>query len=691
MKLKIATRLYLLVTLFLLAIALPQTRLIFEKLAMVRTNKLELAGLHVGSALRNLALRCAMARGASRVYLVSNQTAFVNVRAENLQTMRDATATVDQLETDLALLPETRAKWPEVRESVHAVSKLNFNSAEEGFRIFTNLIQTLDGLDSFALNESTLILDRDPRDFHLITVAFELMNDSSELIGKSRAMASAGVLTGKTTARDRFVFQSLMNQNLEIEKKIQQRMDIVNTRDESIGKTLLPLFREYEAARTDFQSVAQEGLAAELQGEAAASRIFALGTKTIEAQSKFSTEIVSQLEAHFKTRILAAYRDLAITSIVSVLLLGLVFASAFWTVRSIRASIQAASGFAEVVASGNLNDRVRVTNKDEIGEILHSLNRMTEGLAGSVRSIRESSTGVVQSAANLAQTSQQFSATSEQQSAAVEEISAAAEELSASASKMSESVGGAVSRLADTHVHIRNLVDSNQSVSSSLESVISAFKNTSEMAARNEREVLQVTASMDEILSASDKIQEFVRVITEISDRTNLLALNAAIEAARAGEAGRGFAVVASEITRLADLTQKSAKEVQAIIGASAHSIRGGTEKVNRVSINMRAILEGIARVNREANAISDDTKRHTEVVGRMTQNIEIVKQIVLEVHAGAEEQQRAAREVELSITEVAVGSQDNTEGAMKLAALAGDLNQLAGEMRQSAERFIVD
>ncbi len=61
-------------------------------------------------------------------------------------------------------------------------------------------------------------------------------------------------------------------------------------------------------------------------------------------------------------------------------------------------------------------------------------------------------------------------------------------------------------------------------------------------------------------------IDRMVDGLEDVSLRTNLLALNAAVEAARAGEHGVGFAVVADEVRQLAQLTNRSAKELGKVV-----------------------------------------------------------------------------------------------------------------------------
>jgi len=75
-----------------------------------------------------------------------------------------------------------------------------------------------------------------------------------------------------------------------------------------------------------------------------------------------------------------------------------------------------------------------------------------------------------------------------------------------------------------------------------------------------------------ELETQAANIGDIVKAVARIADQTNLLALNAAIEAARAGKHGKGFAVVADEVRTLAETSEKSAKQIQELVGRSSKS-----------------------------------------------------------------------------------------------------------------------
>ncbi len=74
-------------------------------------------------------------------------------------------------------------------------------------------------------------------------------------------------------------------------------------------------------------------------------------------------------------------------------------------------------------------------------------------------------------------------------------------------------------------------------------------------------------------LAEAKSLGQFVKLVHDISNQTNLLALNAAIEAARAGEAGRGFAVVADEVRKLAGQTDQAVLKISDGIGRVVSTI----------------------------------------------------------------------------------------------------------------------
>ena len=105
--------------------------------------------------------------------------------------------------------------------------------------------------------------------------------------------------------------------------------------------------------------------------------------------------------------------------------------------------------------------------------------------------------------------------------------------------------------------------------------------------------VKESSDKVTQLQELSQKIEEFAKVISEISRKTNILSLNASIEAARAGDMGKGFAVVASEVRNLAEQSARSSKEITDTIASIQTSVDETVESMK--SVYARRIAEAKA------------------------------------------------------------------------------------------------
>jgi methyl-accepting chemotaxis protein len=163
-------------------------------------------------------------------------------------------------------------------------------------------------------------------------------------------------------------------------------------------------------------------------------------------------------------------------------------------------------------------------------------------------------------------------------------------------------------------------------------------RETKESAGKSGEIVRNAVTAMSRIEGSSTKISQIIGVIDEIAFQTNLLALNAGVEAARAGEAGRGFAVVAQEVRELAQRSANAAKEIKALISASAAEVEGGVSLVRATGDALVEIEQLVLRVNNHVESIATAAREQATALAEINTSVNHMDQMTQKNAAMVEE-----------------------------------------------------
>ncbi|MDO3378387.1 methyl-accepting chemotaxis protein [Geoalkalibacter halelectricus] len=378
-----------------------------------------------------------------------------------------------------------------------------------------------------------------------------------------------------------------------------------------------------------------------------------------------------------------------LVSAAGALTIGLVLGWAFS--RAFTANIGVITAAAQRISKGDLSRPVELNRNllpDETHDFAQSLNLVSANLRELVGRIRSSALQVSDSAQGLSASSQQMSASAHQVAGTTEQISRGAE-------TQAEMVEKATQVIREMAASIEEVAASAQKVAAAANDTSLTAQHGGEMsrsALGHMQQVLgEVASNGDQILGFSalvQKIGNITEVITGIAEKTNLLALNATIEAARAGEYGRGFAVVAEEVSKLADSTGASAKEISDLIA----TIR---EEGARVQDSMR---ESLKRIDAGQKAIGTTTGAFEEIISTALNSqdraVNIAELVALQTE-GARHMVRIIEEIAkvtednaASTEQVSAATQEQSASMEEMAHAAQDLSALSEELIALVSRF---
>ncbi|RMN71151.1 Histidine kinase, HAMP region: chemotaxis sensory transducer [Pseudomonas syringae pv. papulans] len=346
-------------------------------------------------------------------------------------------------------------------------------------------------------------------------------------------------------------------------------------------------------------------------------------------------------------------------SVALVVLLVGIFA-AFLITRQITVPLNSTVIAARRIADGDLTHDSSTTRQDELGLLQNTMQHMTVSLRGLIGGIGNGVTQIATAAEQLSAVSEQTSAGVTLQKNEVDQVATAMNEMASTVQEVA-----------------RNTEDASQAAKQASERAAhgsSVVQHATREIGQLAGEVQQLGEAMQRLTEDSGKIGSVIDVIKAVAEQTNLLALNAAIEAARAGEQGRGFAVVADEVRSLAQRTQNSTTEIEALIQA----LQKGTGAASGLMDASLQRTEGTVVLARQAE----------QALVEINQSIGTIEQMSQQISAAAEQQSAVTEEINRSVLSVRDIADQSASATEQSAASTVELARLGSDLQSMVARF---
>jgi len=365
---------------------------------------------------------------------------------------------------------------------------------------------------------------------------------------------------------------------------------------------------------------------------------------------------------------------------------GVIFGGIFS--RSIVRRLNSLSSVAKEISRGDLSKEIPFLSQDEIRDLEEAFAMMVNDLRDIISEIKGVSSQIQETGGNLG--------------GLIDKVLANSQEIDKSALAIAKGSEAQTLIVQKTFLIIdKSLEEMDEAARQSAQTASKANDALvkTETGGANARETLsyledvlkKMVENAEPIYRLSNKVEKIkmvMRVMEELSQKTDLLSLNASIEATRAGEMGKGFALVANEIRSMAENSKQSSQEIRRIVddifeenkaaltslGKSEDDIAKGREIIQGIVDTFGGMLSGVKDISTEVKKVEDVARKQAkEMRGLLSQFQEL---------------SRLAQENFMSTQKTTIGTKNQKEEIREIVTAMKSLNVLSDKMMETQRRF---